>query len=69
MEKAHGTRNDVRPGYFLRHSKLSFEEKIDILVRLQHLASDIGMHARGTAKKPWWPIDANGKRIPETESR
>ena len=37
-------------------AKLTFEEKIDLLVRMQHLASDISMQARGTCKKPWWDI-------------
>ena len=35
---------------------LSFEEKIDLLVRMQHLASEISKQARGTCKKPWWDI-------------
>ncbi len=33
---------------------LSFEEKIEILVRLQQLTSEISMQTRGTCRKPWW---------------
>jgi hypothetical protein len=34
-------------------AKLSFEEKIKILVRLQHLASAVSEELRGHSRKPW----------------
>jgi hypothetical protein len=34
-------------------AKLSFEEKIKILVRLQHLASAVSQELRGHSRKPW----------------
>ena len=37
---------------------LSFEEKIDIVVRMQSLASDISLQMRGVCRKPWWNPDA-----------
>jgi hypothetical protein len=35
-------------------AKLSFEEKIDIMVRMQNLAGEISLQARRTCRKPWW---------------
>jgi hypothetical protein len=32
---------------------LPFEEKIKILVRLQHLASEISQEVRGHSRQPW----------------
>ncbi|MBL8795886.1 MAG: hypothetical protein JNM56_18425 [Planctomycetia bacterium] len=32
---------------------LSFEQKIDLLIRLQHLASDIRREVGGTYRRPW----------------
>jgi hypothetical protein len=39
-------------------AKLSFEEKIDIMVRMQNLVSQIGLQTRGTCRKPWWKTES-----------
>ena len=43
-------------------ASLTFEEKIEILVRLQNLASEISLQARGTCRKPWWDPDAPDRK-------